>query len=261
MSISPASSPRPRKAAPPSPKEPTNLGEPVFGIPFSGWYWQIKQLNGASRPDFVSDSLLDQQLDAAEPERRPPRQEPDAPRLCARSGRAAPAHRRARDQARRPALHPLFLCRRRRRQRDRPRPRRIHHHADRRTCRAWVWTRAGDLLPGAFRSLALARHAAEPGADPLGRGRAPRRRPAGGDQTAAAGTECADPIQSRDRRSGAHPCRQSRACAQDAAQRHLQRSADARGRRSPARWSSRPRSCATRSPIISTGRGSRRARA
>ena len=45
-----------------SPKEPTNLGEPVFGIPFSGWYWQIKPLNGATRPEFVSDSLLDQQL-------------------------------------------------------------------------------------------------------------------------------------------------------------------------------------------------------
>ncbi len=31
-----------------------------------------------------------------------------------------------------------------------------------------------------------------------------------------------DPIQPRDRRPGAHPCRQSRACAQDAAQRHHQ---------------------------------------
>ena len=46
-----------------SPKEPTSLGEPVFGIPFSGWYWQIKPLNGATRPEFVSDSLLDQQLE------------------------------------------------------------------------------------------------------------------------------------------------------------------------------------------------------
>jgi signal transduction histidine kinase len=44
------------------PSEPTNLGEPVFGIPFSGWYWQIKPLDGAVRPEFVSDSLLDQQL-------------------------------------------------------------------------------------------------------------------------------------------------------------------------------------------------------
>jgi signal transduction histidine kinase len=44
------------------PSETINLGEPVFGIPFSGWYWQIKPLNGATRPEFVSDSLLDQQL-------------------------------------------------------------------------------------------------------------------------------------------------------------------------------------------------------
>ena len=45
-----------------TPSETTNLGEPVFGIPFSGWYWQIKPLNGATRPEFVSNSLLDQQL-------------------------------------------------------------------------------------------------------------------------------------------------------------------------------------------------------
>jgi signal transduction histidine kinase len=39
------------------------LGEPSFTFPFSGWYWQIKPLDGAVRPLFVSDSLLDQQLD------------------------------------------------------------------------------------------------------------------------------------------------------------------------------------------------------
>jgi signal transduction histidine kinase len=44
------------------PTAPTNLGEPVFTIPFSGWYWQVKPLDGASRPLLVSDSLLDQQL-------------------------------------------------------------------------------------------------------------------------------------------------------------------------------------------------------
>ncbi len=55
-----------------APQEPTNLGEPVFGIPFSGWYWQIKQLNGASRPDFVSDSLLDQQLELPSQDAVPP---------------------------------------------------------------------------------------------------------------------------------------------------------------------------------------------
>lgn len=46
-----------------SPQEPTNLGAPIFTIPFSGWYWQIKPLKGAERPLYVSDSLLDQQLD------------------------------------------------------------------------------------------------------------------------------------------------------------------------------------------------------
>jgi signal transduction histidine kinase len=43
-------------------REPANLGEPLFTIPFSGWYWQIKPLAKAERPLFVSDSLLDQQL-------------------------------------------------------------------------------------------------------------------------------------------------------------------------------------------------------
>jgi len=46
-----------------SPKEPTNLSDPVFALPFSGWYWQIKPLEGAKRPLYVSDSLLDQQLE------------------------------------------------------------------------------------------------------------------------------------------------------------------------------------------------------
>lgn len=44
------------------PKEPANLGEPLFTLPFSGWYWQIKPLQGGGHPLFVSDSLLDQQL-------------------------------------------------------------------------------------------------------------------------------------------------------------------------------------------------------
>ncbi len=46
-----------------SPQEPTNLGAPIFTIPFSGWYWQIKPLKGSERPLYISDSLLDQQLD------------------------------------------------------------------------------------------------------------------------------------------------------------------------------------------------------
>jgi signal transduction histidine kinase len=45
-----------------SPKEPANIGDPIFTLPFSGWYWQIKPLESAKRPLYVSDSLLDQQL-------------------------------------------------------------------------------------------------------------------------------------------------------------------------------------------------------
>jgi len=47
------------------PESPESLGAPLFDIPFSGWYWQIKALeddDGGARPLFVSDSLLDQQL-------------------------------------------------------------------------------------------------------------------------------------------------------------------------------------------------------
>ncbi|MEM9592356.1 MAG: histidine kinase, partial [Pseudomonadota bacterium] len=48
------------------PESPESLGAPLFDIPFSGWYWQIKTLDsidGDDRPLFASDSLLDQQLE------------------------------------------------------------------------------------------------------------------------------------------------------------------------------------------------------
>ncbi|ODA66828.1 Sensor protein PhoQ [Methyloligella halotolerans] len=45
-----------------TPTAPANLGEPLFTIPFSGWYWQIKLFKKGTPPLFVSDSLLDQRL-------------------------------------------------------------------------------------------------------------------------------------------------------------------------------------------------------
>jgi signal transduction histidine kinase len=57
-----------------TPTAPANLGEPVFTIPFSGWYWQIKPLGDAERPLFVSDSLLDQELKLPSQEGIPPDQ-------------------------------------------------------------------------------------------------------------------------------------------------------------------------------------------
>ena len=100
------------------------------------------------------------------------------------------------------------------------------HHADRRARRARArargWRPSSRCASVSRRLRAMRQNLA---ADPLGRGREARRRAAVRDQAAAAGAECADPIQSRDRRSRPHPCRQSRARAQDAAQRHHQRSA------------------------------------
>jgi len=55
-----------------SPQEPANLGAPIFTIPFSGWYWQIKPLQGAERPLYISDSLLDQQLELSSGSGLPP---------------------------------------------------------------------------------------------------------------------------------------------------------------------------------------------
>jgi signal transduction histidine kinase len=56
------------------PEEPAALGEPVFTIPFSGWYWQVKALDGSPRPLYVSDSLLDQQLELPSQSEIPPDQ-------------------------------------------------------------------------------------------------------------------------------------------------------------------------------------------
>jgi len=55
-----------------TPTEPANIGDPIFTLPFSGWYWQIKPLKGAKRPLYVSDSLLDQQLKLPSQEGVPP---------------------------------------------------------------------------------------------------------------------------------------------------------------------------------------------
>lgn len=39
-----------------------DLGEPLFNLPFSGWYWQIKPLTAGATPLQASESLLDQKL-------------------------------------------------------------------------------------------------------------------------------------------------------------------------------------------------------
>ena len=72
-------------------------------------------------------------------------------------------------------------------------------------------------------------------------GRAARGRVPGRDRAAGARDQRADRRQPRDRRARAHPCRQSRACAQDAALGHRQRGDRAAATiRSPPRCASRP---------------------
>ena len=102
------------------------------------------------------------------------------------------------------------------------------NHADR---RAWQCSASDSCWRLSSRCVSVSRPCA-----PCGRTwrRSARARPSASTATlpeeiraAAAGAECADRIQSRDRRSRPHPCRQSRARAEDAAQRHRQRSADA----------------------------------
>ncbi|MCB1510791.1 MAG: sensor histidine kinase [Hyphomicrobiaceae bacterium] len=39
------------------PVRPTNIGEPLFGVTNSGWYWQVRPLSGTGNPVMVSDSL------------------------------------------------------------------------------------------------------------------------------------------------------------------------------------------------------------
>lgn len=38
---------------------PPILNDPIFDLPLSGWYWQIKRMKSKARPEFVSRSLLD----------------------------------------------------------------------------------------------------------------------------------------------------------------------------------------------------------
>ena len=42
--------------------KPPTLGDPLFTLPFSGWYWQITPLGNDPQPVLVSDSLLDQRI-------------------------------------------------------------------------------------------------------------------------------------------------------------------------------------------------------
>ena len=234
---SPSSSATPSSTPSDEPGAPKNCGEPLFEITHSGWYWQIKPLDGrpgptaASRARSPSDVAA---ISAAERARSSPTRARcagrnlDGPVRAARcasprqiyvfgDGKTGPA---------------LFGRRRRHAGRGRGQPRRLpqpphpgagagRHRPARR-----------HAVPDPVRPVSAARDGAGPGRHPLGRGRAARGRPARGDRAAAAGAQRAAQVQPGDRRARAHPRRQPRARPQDAARRHHQRGARATPRRS-----------------------------
>ena len=203
-----------------------SLGEPLFELPLSGWYWQVTKLS-APKPEVRSSrSLWDGGLPHLEDlnvqtapdgtrKRYVPGPEDQRLRLVERTvdlgddGRYLVAvagdaleiddETQGFDRAHRGDVR-------------RPRGRAAAHHD----------------VPGALRPRAAQAHLGEPGGDPLRLGRAAAGRFPGRDRAARARDQRADRRQPRDRRARAHPCRQSRARAEDAALGHRERG-DARG--------------------------------
>ena len=210
-------------------KFPQSIGEPLFDLPLSGWYWQVTRLDTAKPEVHSSRSLWDSNFprladggQGAAGLRRIPAG------LCAGSGGRAAAPGRAHHRSRRRWPLSGRRCRRRHRDRRRDAQLRPRHRCDLRRTRHRA--ASDDGVAGALRSLAVEAHLREPGGDPLGPRRAAAGRISGRDRAACAGNQCADRRQSRDRRARAHPCRQSRARAEDAAFRYRQRGGRARGR-------------------------------
>ena len=244
------------------PGEPRDVGEPLFEVTHSGWYWQIRPLDG--RPGRNARLSL---------ARRPVH--PAAERAQHRAQRArgalgqpgwapgaATARRREHLRVRRGQDGAALLGRRRRHAgRGGDQPRQLPHAPDAGAVARRRRPAGAHLVPGPLRPLPAGQGGEGPGRRPLGRGHPARHRPAAGDRAAAAGAQRAAQVQPGHRRAGAHPRRQPGARPEDAAGRHRQRGAR---RPKPARPQGRRagrRSWPTRSTSISIGRAWRRASA
>ena len=236
---------------------PQSLGEPLFELPLSGWYWQVTRLDTA-RPEVRSSrSLWDATLHASRRERRDLDARRRAPGLYRRPRGAAPAGDRAHHRHRRRG--PLHRGGRRRRRRDRRGDARLRPRADRDLHGARDRAVVDHDLPGPVRPSSAQPYIARAVRHPFGRCRTSRRKLSCRGRAAGARNQCADRRQPRDRRSRAHPRRQSRARAEDADLGDDERGRDARRRADRrARCASRPRSCATRSSVTSSARAWRR---
>ena len=240
-------------------KFPQSLGEPLFELPLSGWYWQVTRLDAReARRALVALAVGCRPAASRRPERRRPA--PDGTRQGYVEG---PEDQRLRLVERTIDLgdEGRYLVA-------------VAGDAAEIDDETRSFDRALVITFGVLADRAAADHhvpgALRPGAAQAHLARAsPRSAPAraerlegafpGRDRAARARDQRADRRQPRDRRARAHPCRQSRACAEDAALGDGQRGARTATIRSPPRCASRPTSCATRSRAISSARGSRRA--
>ena len=169
---------------------PQSLGEPLFELPLSGWYWQVTRLD-AAKPE-VRVVALAVGLAAAASRRSWHRDDAaDGTRqgYVRGAGGPAPAPGRAHRRSRRG--RPLPGRGRGRRAGDRRRDARLRPRAGRHLRGARARAAAHHHVPGALRPRAAQAHFGEPRGDPLRHGRA-----AGGQLS-----------RSRSRRSRARPTR------------------------------------------------------
>ena len=93
-----------------------SLGEPLFELPLSGWYWQITRTDTEKPEARASRSLWDKKLPKLEEQRHRADRSRHPARLCRRPRRPDPAHGGAAGRSRRRRQIPRQ--RRRRRHRD-----------------------------------------------------------------------------------------------------------------------------------------------
>ena len=179
-------------------------------------------------------------------------------RLCAGPGRSETAIDRAHHRSRRGREFSRFgrgRCRRNRRRNPRLRSRAANHLCDPGACPV-----ADDDLPGSLRSRAAQTHFGGSRGGARRDRRAAGREFSGRDRAACHRDQCADRGQSRNRRTRAHACRKSRACAEDAALGDGERGGGARRRSARRENSGTDRHHARSGHAASRARASCRAR-
>ena len=228
-----------------SPATPKDWGEGLFEITHSGWYWQIKPLDGRPGRQLRSRSLAGDDHAAAERAQRRAQREGGAlgqPRSApASSACASPRPIYVFGEGKTAQRYSVAVAGTLSEVEDEPG--RLPHAS---SSRRWRWPASACWPSRCSRSASACSRCrkVEQGLAAIRSGEATRLDgdlPAG-DQAAAAGAQRAAQVQPGDRRARAHPRRQPRARAQDAARRHHQRGARRSRRRSPARSPSRPTS-------------------